>query len=83
MKNWASFVFFLFKFERADAIVENSEVESGVDSPVSLTNTPVNKNKLDEHTTEGKRLIRAEILRLVASLSSVVASRAHQEELAK
>ena len=39
--------------------------------------------KLDENTTEGKRLFRAEILRIVTSLSSVVASRAHQEELMK
>ncbi|XP_078353189.1 rapamycin-insensitive companion of mTOR-like isoform X2 [Oculina patagonica] len=71
------------KFERADASGEDSLVESGAGSAVSLTNTPANKTKLDEHTTEGKRLIRDEILRIVTSLSSVVASRAHQEELVK
>lgn len=47
------------------------------------TSTPANKDKLDEHTPDGKRLIRDEILRLVTSLSSVVASKSHQEELAK
>lgn len=74
---------FEFKFERADATVECSLAESESSTSVSLTNTPVNKSKLDEHSKEGKRLIRDEILRIVASLSSVVASRAHQEELVK
>ena len=73
----------MFKFERADASGEDSLVESGVGSSASLANTPANRNKLDEHTAEGKRLIRDEILRIVTSLSSVVASRAHQEELVK
>lgn len=69
------------KFERADAMGECSLAESESSSSVSSSSTPVNKSKLDEHTKEGKRLIRDEILRIVASLSSVVASRSHQESL--
>ena len=76
--------FFLFKFESTESAGEPSYMESSTQSSVSIiSNTPANKKKLDEHTPEGKRLIRDEILRLVASLSSVVASRSHQEELAK
>ena len=75
--------FFLLKFESADVTGECSLAESESSSFASLTNTPVNKSKLDEHSKEGKRLIRDEILRIVASLSSVVASRSHQEELVK
>ncbi|KAJ7386356.1 hypothetical protein OS493_008477 [Desmophyllum pertusum] len=71
------------KFERADSSSESSFVQSASASSVSLTNTPKNRNKLEEHTAEGKLLIRNEILRIVTSLSSIVASRAHQEELVK
>lgn len=73
-----------FKFENADSAGESSFTSCASTSTVSVTNnTAANKNKLDEHTPEGRRMIRAEILRLVASLSSVVASRSHQEELVK
>jgi len=72
------------KFENTDSAGESSSMASTIQSSMSVTNnTPTNKNKLDEHTPEGKRMIRDEILRLVASLSSVVASRSHQEELVK
>ena len=77
-------LFFLFKFEYSDSAGESSFAASTCESTVSVVNnTPANKNKLDEHTPEGKRMIRDEVLRLVTSLSSVVASRSHQEELVK
>jgi len=76
--------FLLLKFENTDSASESSYIASTADSTLSVTNhTHVNKSKLDENTPEGKRMIRDEILRLVASLSSVVGSRSHQEELSK
>lgn len=66
-----------------NSAVAFSFAKSESDSSVTATSMLAKGSKLDENTTEGKRLFRAEILRIVMSLSSVVASRAHQEELMK
>lgn len=69
--------------ESVDSTIAFSFAKSESDSSVTATSLLAKGSKVDENTTEGKRLFRAEILRIVASLSSVVASRAHQEELNK
>lgn len=74
---------FQFKGESVNSAVAFSFTKSESDSSVRATSMLAKGTKLDENTTEGKRLFRAEILRIVTSLSSVVASRAHQEELMK
>lgn len=72
------------KFENQDSCGDSSSTASTNSSAVSvIENKPGIKDRLDESTPMGKRMIRNEILRLVASLNSVVASRSHQEELVK
>ncbi|XP_068727211.1 rapamycin-insensitive companion of mTOR-like isoform X1 [Montipora capricornis] len=73
------------KFESQDSFGDSSSTASTNGSAVSvIENTPgLSKDKLAEFSPDGKRMIRDEILRLVASLNSVVASRSHQEELVK